>query len=784
MKHWLRGIGNRRPLLLAALAAAAAVVSTEASIWLGIIVVSVIAAAGWWGGGRKTATLLAGCALLAAGSHAWRLHRQQAATRGLLEAGSARAAGILTGDARGSNGRWEALVKLRGGPFPGAKVWWRGTGGPPVSGAMVRAAGVFAKLPAPRNEGAFDEGAWLRKRGATTVFNAAWNPNEIHIGKSAALAAETRRRFRASVTAGLPPDSPAAAIIRAVVVGETPKDADTLVDAFRRSGTLHVFSVSGLHVAMVAAIGWFFLKWCGVSRRAAIPLLLALVFSYSWITGNSAPAVRSAWMTALFLAAFFLRRRPDLLNALGAVLLAAALLDGNLLFHPGVQLSYGVVAAIAAGTLLTARWFSGIGKRDEFLPVELMKPAARWWWHARRKTADYLAVSVAAAAGSAPLTAWHFGMAAPVSILAGAVILPIVSLMLAAGMFSAIAHPVFPPLAEAANHANAALARLALRGAEIFAAVPGGNFRTTRQPPPALRIYDLPHGAGAACFSAGGASALIDCGGRASFRYEVLPSLRQLGLEPDSIVLSHPDGGHLGGGSQVWTALPVKQALLPVAHARSPAFREWRESERTGRVKCFAAAAIGSLPLADAARLEILHAPEDTGNPRAHGPADLRVAVFRLHWRGWRFLFTSDAGISTEEKLLAARRDLAADIIIAGSSDERISLTPSFLDAVRPRVIIIGSPHAPGAVSAGDPRPAYWRSRGIHVIPQESSGGVTITPEPSGALVFTGFSDASRFTLLPASHSAAGASPSPPPPTGAGNPSSDKKTNPLPTPPR
>ena len=111
-------------------------------------------------------------------------------------------------------------------------------------------------------------------------------------------------------------------VIRAVVIGEQPPDADDLVAAFRNSGTLHAFSVSGLHVAMVGSIGWLLLRdspecrgggrcWC----------LLPLIFGYSWLTGNSPPAVRSAWMAAVFLGAFVFRRRPDLLNALGAVLL-------------------------------------------------------------------------------------------------------------------------------------------------------------------------------------------------------------------------------------------------------------------------------------------------------------------------------------------------------------------------------------------------------------------------------------------------------------------------------
>ena len=92
------------------------------------------------------------------------------------------------------------------------------------------------------------------------------------------------------------------------MIGEQPPDADALISEFRNSGTLQVFSVSGLHVAMVGSIGWLILGWLGVPRRWAVVILLPLVFGYSWITGNSAPAVRSAWMAAVFLGAFVFRK--------------------------------------------------------------------------------------------------------------------------------------------------------------------------------------------------------------------------------------------------------------------------------------------------------------------------------------------------------------------------------------------------------------------------------------------------------------------------------------------
>ena len=288
-------------------------------------------------------------------------------------------------DAQGSKHSWSALAILLDGVRPGARVVWEGKGEPPVAGAVVSGRGNFGPIPEIRNPGEFDWANWLRRQGVAAVFKTE-GLDKVEAGRLALLGARIRQGFRERVTTGLPDDSQEANIIRSVVIGVPPPDADSLIMAFRNSGTLHAFSVSGLHVAMVGSIGWFLLSWAGVPRRWAVLFLIPMVFGYSWITGNSTPAVRSAWMAAVFLGAFVIRRRPDLLNVLGVVLLGTMLWDGQLLFQPGVQLSYGVVAAIAVGTGWTTGLFRWMAVPDPYLPRRRMSRLQMGWLSLRRNT--------------------------------------------------------------------------------------------------------------------------------------------------------------------------------------------------------------------------------------------------------------------------------------------------------------------------------------------------------------------------------------------------------------
>jgi competence protein ComEC len=655
--------------------------------------------------------------------------------------------GGLLKDGKGGGAFWSAPVVLLGGPQAGTHVLWQGRGAPPVAGAVVKAAGNFGPLPAMRNPGEFDQAAWLRNQGVAAVFLADGVTGEVTTGYWAALGSKIRQGFRAAVTTGLVEDSQEAVVIRAVVIGEQPPDADELVAAFRNSGTLHAFSVSGMHVAMVGMIVWCVLRLAGVPRRRAVLLMLPLIFGYSWITGNSPPAVRAAWMFAVFLGAFVTRRRPDLLNALGAVLLTAALWDGRLLFQPGVQLSYGVVATMAVGADWATRLFAWIAKPELYLPLGMMTGWQRKWLWIRTKIAQSLGVSVTAAVGSTPLTIYHFGLVTPVSILAGGIFGMLVFILLCLSLLAAALYPITPSTSARVNKANAMVAKSCVRTAEFFASVPGGHFQLSQETGPSLLVYDLEHGAGAACFSDGkGAAVLLDCGDPRGFKRKVAPSLKRLGIAPDAVILSHPDGGHLGGGEPVWKLFPIRQVLLPLEKARSPAFRAWAGDAPAAGIRTMQAKDFHDLVMPDGARLEVLYVPDSHSQNAA---ADDRVVIYRLHWRGWKLLFTSDAGMGTELKMLDAGLDVSADVIIAGRHHRDASLCDRFLDAVNPQAIVATHADFPVTEKLNPQTVEYWKSRGIQVMNQGQSGCVTFRIDGSGNLRLEGFADQSVIVIKP-----------------------------------
>lgn len=737
---------ERRPLFAVVLVVVLGILTAAWSPWLGygvVLAAALVAGAGFhWRAGLGV-LLVAGCAVTVYVQRECSSDEARAALPGLPET---ELGGVVLEDARGSERFWVAPVKWTDdGPWRGQRVWWQGKGEPPIQGTQIRARGRFTAFPVARNPGEFDQGLWLKRMGMVALFQPGVGKVERFTPRWAESWAGIRHGFRERLTIGLDPNSTEAQLIRAVVIGERPSDADDLVEAFRFSGTLHAFSVSGLHVAMVATMAWFVFGWIGVPRRWAALGVLPLIFGYAWLTGADPPAVRAAWMAAVFIAAFGLRRKPDLLNTLGAVLLVVLLWDGRILFQPGVQLSYGVIAVMAIGTPWVARWFAWIEVPELHLPDREMTWIQRLSLRSRRWLAQSLSVSVTAGIGTTPLTLFHFGLLTPISVLAGLVIVPIIFLLLVVGLVSVVLSPAGETVSRVLNQSNAWIARGCVVVAEGFAAVPWGHFQLGKIQQPMLLVYDLDRGDRAACFAdTDGSAVIFDCGGRRSFQYQVFPSLRSMQLEPDSVVLSHPDGGHLGGGLAVWDMLPLRQALMPVRAARSDAYRSWIEDAPKAGVKLHHPDEVKSLPMPDGAVLEWLHVPDSHA---MNALADNRVLVSRLHWRGWKLLWTSDAGMRIEQAMLDAGIDLSADVIIAGKHRSDLSLSDAFLRAVNPRVVVIANDDYPAGEQVDEQLISYWSGQGIQWMDQSQSGAATITVDDAGDLCIKGYVDGRQCKL-------------------------------------
>jgi competence protein ComEC len=230
------------------------------------------------------------------------------------------------------------------------------------------------RLKAPdtfRTPGAFDYAAYLLSQGIAAHANVTADKvatlraststlrcrldaaQQAAAGRMLALAASPLNRR-------LPPflrlTQQDAAMLNAMLFGDRTGLNGSLRTGFERTGTFHLFVVSGLHIALVAAGLYWLLRRVRAPVWLATAVTLAGTAAYAALTGFGQPAQRALTMTAVFLLARLLGRDRDSLNALGAAVLAMLALAPSSLFDASFQMTVLVILAIAGIAVPLAAW--------------------------------------------------------------------------------------------------------------------------------------------------------------------------------------------------------------------------------------------------------------------------------------------------------------------------------------------------------------------------------------------------------------------------------------------
>lgn len=511
-------------------------------------------------------------------------------------------------------------------------------------------------------------------------------------------AEDCRRWISSQLALDLEEDPQMVAVLRAMALGMSADADDDIEEAFRSSGTLHVFAVSGMQVGLLGVIALMLLKQLGIRRSLALWLAILIVFAYAFVTGWRPSAARAAFMVAIFLSASLVDREASLQNSLGAAALLLLGTDSNQLFMPGFQLSFGVLWFSSVGSAPLLEKLLPFTRLDPFLPPQLASWWQRAWSWSRLRLAQMLSVSFAAWLGSLPFILAHFQSITPVAVLANCVLVPLSSFCLAATCMSLCAATLHLSGAQIIlNNANWALAKAMTVSAAWFASLPGANVHFTPasalpRAPAALHVLELPFGGAANHLRVGRRHWLLDTGSESSFQRVLRPCLHANGVNSlEGVFLSHDDADHIGAISKVLSAFHQPQlycsALEPVKRA-SPTSTLRHLLQQPGPPLLHKLAANDLIPLSDTsdfkAHARVLYPSSEILSQRG----DDRAMVLMLHLGPWRVLWLSDAGWATEKTLCSSSADLRCDVLIRSQHELDLATTPEFLLKASPQLIL------------------------------------------------------------------------------------------------
>jgi ComEC/Rec2-related protein len=614
------------------------------------------------------------------------------------------------------------------------KVSWAGDF--PAYGDRVTLIGSAANLEPPRNPGQFDFTAYLHRQGIWSEIHARFAidcriEGHGHGRAIQGLAYRTAHAIERRLTVGLENEPEIADLIASMVLGlrsETPPEMKAL---FQRTGTMHLFAVSGLNVAMLAAIVLVLLRPLRLGRTAGILITIPVLMAYALVTGLSASCIRATIMCSILLLGWLVDRRPLPLNSLAAAALVLFAWDTNQLFSPGFQFSFALVLVILWLAGRIQHWLEPFGQPDPFLPRPLWgwpQRAGAWCW---RICAMTLGVTVSAWLGSLLFTIGYFHLFQPSALLANLVAVPIAFGVLALGLGTVLLGPVWEFGALLFSNANWGFAKALLWVLKFCALIPGGwsyveTPRLARTPICEITVLDLGEGS-AIHVRAEGRDWLFDCGGEPEYERIVLPYLRARGVDRlDGLLLTHGDARHIGRASMVLDDFRPRRIIDSVLRDLSPSHRDFHaELAQRGLGKSLYVAG-ERLSLSPAVQVTLLYPTAGL----ARGLGDDKAFVLQLEAAGTRVLFMSDSGFLTEQWLLENEADLRSDVVVKGQHSRETSGGIDFLNRVKPRVVVCSEPVFGDSLEALEAWTKDVNERGMEVFSQRETGAVRMEIHP------------------------------------------------------
>jgi competence protein ComEC len=620
------------------------------------------------------------------------------------------------------------------------------------AGDEIQAYCWLERFEPPTNPGQFDMAGYLARRN---VFVAAAVKSRDAITPLRRRAAGVFARLKAQITEAATQalvgdlrrdqDDAGRGLLEALLLGyRRDIDSDTY-EAFRRTGLLHIVSLSGMHFAILIGSIWWFCKAAGLLKSARAAVCLAAIGLFLLVVPPAAPTVRAAIMSAVFCASFFFRRRSSAYNALALSAIVLLLIRPTQLFEADWQLSFTALLGILLFTgrlegLLhrtTVNWFVTDRAGHRTFIMQAIK-------HVGRLVIRAFCAGLGAWLGSAGVLLYHFYTITPLASIWTVLISPLVSAILTLGLLKILLSFLLPSLSAVLGVIVTALADWLIRLAELFAQVDISQILIGRVSVVPVVLYygllvfvpfvyvrraflkpavttvmvlvlvlllgvgllqkkyrhglvltclDVGHGQAILAQLPGSASVLFDAGSlhRSDIGTRIVaPFLDYEAISRlDALIISHNDTDHINGVPEV-----VEHCEVASVHA-DDAFFDRRDAWGTARFlsECLSDEGLEiqrlpkSLPVSGAAATKVLWPCGQLNHQESLSDND-RSLVCLIEFAGARILLCSDIEEFAQAELLRLYPDLKAEVVVIPHHGSAKTLAGDFLANLDPDVLI------------------------------------------------------------------------------------------------
>lgn len=519
------------------------------------------------------------------------------------------------------------------------------------------------------------------------------------------------------------------AILRGMLLGDIEDIDPQLYDEFQKTGIVHLFSVSGLHIGFLLLLSGFLSSLLGARRSYKLIAGIVLLLVYGTLISWPIPVIRASIMGGMGLLAYYSGRPHQMLNSLGIAGLVIIVFDPHALFTISFQLSF-----LAAWGLIYL--FPLLRKRIPYSGLAV----------------DALLVPLCAQLAVIPAIAYYFNLISPISILANLLVTYLSGAVVMLG-FIALILVMIPPLAGICLFPAGLMIELILLATHFCHALPGGVlwvatpgalsivtyyigllllvtwpvthyyygyawrlgailmivFLTAVFWPPSWRdrgimeivFIDVGQGDSLLIKSPHGRFILVDGGGSHFYKVgemKVIPYLRHRGINNlDLVINTHPDSDHLLGLTEVIEQIKVDKFAFPMSLQDSLDYHSIFMQNRQKAISLLGLEAGQIVKIEPGFCLEVLypHGDNNTGSDNNHNSLVLKCGYGRSS-----VLLMGDLDQEGMMELAELSPTMTCDVLKVPHHGSRSSLLEGFYANCSPRAAIIsvgdnqfGHPH-------------------------------------------------------------------------------------------
>jgi competence protein ComEC len=593
---------------------------------------------------------------------------------------------------------------------------------------------------------------------------------------------ELRRRGADALHSHLSPAH--APLAAALLLGSREALPREEADDFLVTGTVHILSISGLHVGLLAVALAACLRAALVPRKLALVCVAGCIGVYMLVVRAETPVVRATLLVWLTCLGGLWERRSATVNALAAAAITVLAFRPGDVVSAGAQLSF-LSTAVLVGAVAVVMRSRPVPDPIARLIDRSRSPAERLLRRLGRQNWELFVVGAAVWAVTAPMVAARFHVVSPVGILLNVVVAPLVPLAMALGFACVLTAAVSKTLAAVCGAGCDAALGLVAQAVELGARVPGGHAWVPGPPlwwvvgwygclatamwllpaarlrsgrtwaavaggwsgigivgcmvastlsaeSPGLRVVmaSMGHGCGILVRSPGGRCLVYDAGRLGA------PGAARRGMESvlwseglstiDTLVVSHADADHFNAVPDLLARFRVGQIIVSDSFLASAAggVAEVRGRAAASGVPVRTVSAGDSFAIDSLSRVRVLHAEQSGAAADPRRDDNESSLVLSVEAAGRRLLLTGDIEGDALARFVKSTPG-ECDVLVAPHHGSRTTLPADVATATAPDWVLVSGP---GGRSWPEVQAAYRDAsgRGAVVLKAGGEGAIAV----------------------------------------------------------